>query len=428
MRLLILAYDFPPNTSVGAQRPYGWFKYLKQHGIDPVVVTRHWDEVRTPKDTIRPCGSDITVTETEEGTIIRVPYHPNLRDRMLLRFGDRLSLVRKMLSLWFMLGQYFVKWADNRRNILDAARAHLILHPVDAIIATGEPFVLFSYASQLSAEFNVPWVGDYRDGWSNNYLMESDGPFIDRIVNKLFTEPLERSLTRTSAALTAATPVLANELTVKLKPLTVSSILNGYFEEAFQNLPQFGNASSAFTIVYSGSLYAFQPVETFLAGIEILISREALSPEHLRVVFIGMDFQGDAKERIARFSETLKPFIGTTPRCSHAETIQILLNSDLMLVLAGGPFQPIPAKLYDYIAIGGPVMLCTGDNGPVEAILADIGNGIVVNDEKEVCEAVWNLMQSDREVNKPNADSLIKYSRRHQAGILAGLLKDITTK
>jgi hypothetical protein len=41
-KLLILAYDFPPYVSVGGLRPYNWFKYLKEFGVEPIVVTRQW--------------------------------------------------------------------------------------------------------------------------------------------------------------------------------------------------------------------------------------------------------------------------------------------------------------------------------------------------------------------------------------------------
>ena len=41
-RVLILAYDFPPYVSVGGLRPYAWYKYLRECGVYPVVITRQW--------------------------------------------------------------------------------------------------------------------------------------------------------------------------------------------------------------------------------------------------------------------------------------------------------------------------------------------------------------------------------------------------
>ncbi len=33
-KLLILAYDFPPYVSVGGLRPYAWYRYLKEYGVN----------------------------------------------------------------------------------------------------------------------------------------------------------------------------------------------------------------------------------------------------------------------------------------------------------------------------------------------------------------------------------------------------------
>jgi hypothetical protein len=42
-KVLILAYDFPPYVSVGGLRPHAWYNYLKEFGVEPIVVTRQWE-------------------------------------------------------------------------------------------------------------------------------------------------------------------------------------------------------------------------------------------------------------------------------------------------------------------------------------------------------------------------------------------------
>ncbi len=39
-KVLIIAYDFPPLNSVGAKRPYSWYKYFKKYNVYPIVITR----------------------------------------------------------------------------------------------------------------------------------------------------------------------------------------------------------------------------------------------------------------------------------------------------------------------------------------------------------------------------------------------------
>lgn len=157
----LLAYDFPPLNSIGAKRPWSWYRYPPEFGYHPVVVTRQWDESAASKD--------VVVESDGRSTIIRVPYQPNLRDRMLARFGEqRFSLLRRMLTAYYSIAQYFTFMGDNRAGIYQAASEQLQKHPCHAIIATGEPFVLFRYAKKLGERFNIPWVADYRDGLDTN--------------------------------------------------------------------------------------------------------------------------------------------------------------------------------------------------------------------------------------------------------------------
>ncbi|CAN0503044.1 unnamed protein product, partial [Scytosiphon promiscuus] len=101
-KILILANDFPPFNSIGAQRPASWYKYFHENGLFPVVVTRHWDEgIQSPIDYIKPSfKKEIEISENPEGTIIRVPYSPTLRDRLIIKFGlEKYQFLRKFLTI-----------------------------------------------------------------------------------------------------------------------------------------------------------------------------------------------------------------------------------------------------------------------------------------------------------------------------------------
>ena len=171
-RALILAYDFPPYNSIGGQRPYSWFKFLKEFEWEPIIVTRHWDEnIQSPVDYVKPSkNQEETYTKGQEGIVIRALFRPNLRDKMLIKFGfKKFSLFRKTLTFLYQLSEFFSPVLDNKINIYKSADGYLQQNNVDLIIATGEPFVLFKYAKQLSRKHNTPWIADYRDGWTTNY-------------------------------------------------------------------------------------------------------------------------------------------------------------------------------------------------------------------------------------------------------------------
>ena len=171
-KLLILAYDFPPYVSVGGLRPYSWYKHLKEFGIYPVVVTRQWDnKFGNYLDYVAPTKTNKTeVEKTEYGTIIRTPYKPNLANKILLKYGgNKFRLIRKSISAFYELTQWFF-YVGPKKQLLKEADNYLKNNKVDAIIATGDPFILFKYASKLSAKYNIPWIADYRDAWSGDKL------------------------------------------------------------------------------------------------------------------------------------------------------------------------------------------------------------------------------------------------------------------
>jgi len=427
MRLLILAYDFPPNGSIGGQRPYSWFKYLKEFGIHPVVVTRHWDTVMTPEDIIRPCGSEVTITESDEGTLIRVPFRPNLRDRMLLRFGERFLFIRKLLSLWFMVAQYFIPWADNRRNILATAQDYLKANACVAIIATGEPFILFRYAQVLSNEFSIPWVADYRDGWSTDYTLLSSDSRLDTIISRLFYRPIEQSILRSCDHITCASPALKRELGQLHTQANISVVYNGYFPELFDDLPKYtAQPDAPFVIAYSGTLYSYQMLELFIDGASLFINERQITPQDFKLLFIGMEFQDVSHGRLVSCAHSILPFIETTPRLTAIETIDRLNESDAFLLLANRHFSPVPAKLFDYLALGKPVLMCENDRAIVEDILTSSQLGLIADTPQEVCAHIGLLYDRGFQVNPTTARE--KFSRKHQTHCLSQLLKEIVPK
>jgi len=89
-KVLILTYDFPPYVSVGALRPYSWYKYFHKENIYPIVITRQWgNKYGNNLDYIAPGTSPKCIIEKSEmGTIIRTPYRPNLANRQMLKYGE----------------------------------------------------------------------------------------------------------------------------------------------------------------------------------------------------------------------------------------------------------------------------------------------------------------------------------------------------
>src|SRR5690554_1840043 len=262
-KVLILAYDFPPYNSIGGQRPYSWFKYFKEFGFFPVVVTRHWDEsITTPEDYMKPSTQqEVSVEEYEEGVVYRVPYRPNARDRFLLKYGiNSGKIIRKMLSVWYMCTEFCIPFFDAKYGIYKTALNVCKKDEFSYIIATGEPFILFKYASKISRKTAVPWIADYRDGWSTNYNYSA--------FQRMFFSGIEKSILTSAVFFTSISSAFVAHL-LKLHTNKKSHvIMNGYSENEY-SLKCFSQNNKIFTLSFVGTLYFYQEIDMLAEALKL---------------------------------------------------------------------------------------------------------------------------------------------------------------
>ena len=83
--------------------------------------------------------------------------------------------------------------------------------------------MLFKYASALSTQFNIPWVADYRDPWSQSVKRSSN--FFSRKMNAYY----ERKTTSTALCLTTVSDFFKRKIQVSAASSSrVEIITNGY--------------------------------------------------------------------------------------------------------------------------------------------------------------------------------------------------------
>lgn len=415
-KVLILAYDFPPYNSIGGQRPYSWYKYLSEFGIEPIVVTRHWDrEIQNSIDYVKPSECQVeTIQNTYLGTIIRVLFKPNLRDKMLLKYGfSKYTVLRKILTLIYQFGEFIFPMLDNRKIIYKAANNYLTQNSVDAIIATSEPFILFKYARKLSKIHNIPWCADYRDGWSTNY---NRGLF-----EKQFYQIIEKSIIKSCRQIITVSDEFKYQLEKLHSKKLVEVVMNGYFPELFENL-QVKN-SEKFTLGFAGTLYNYQPIELFAKSFNFSPS----ITDYISIKFIGLNFYPEQKNRIENAFIDYKGSIETTDRLSHIDTLNELNACQLLLLPASSEQAQLYAKTFDYLALNKKILLFKNDNGALEKIILKTNSGIICNNSEEIADAikVAFLEWQQKGKVKCNSININQYSRKEQAKKLATLLNHL---
>jgi glycosyltransferase involved in cell wall biosynthesis len=440
-KLLILAYDFPPYVSVGGLRPYNWFMYLKEFDVEPIVITRQWANTNgNHLDYISPGVSPMVIEEkSERGTIYCTPYHPNLSNRLLLKYGDsRFRFIRKMISGYYEFAQFLFP-VGPKAGLYDFARDYLKKNEVDAIIATGDPFVLFSYASKLSKEFGIPWIADYRDTWVQD--KSRSGNRLTKTWNSYF----ERRFLRNTEKISTVSSFIIKQLQKNLPNKNYEIVPNGFNPDVMYSASDIKQQDDVFTISFAGTIYNWHPIHSFLKICNNLLEQKKIERMHLQ--FYGINHPSEIQQAIQNKFPALLEHVTIFPKIDNEELVKKLAESNAFLLF--NDYSILGTKIFTYIGIKRKIIFCySDDNDAVELkrkfynlpefeseskqLQADLINetesGIIVENAdhlKVVLSDLWNEFQSTGKI-ACNSIGVEKYSRKIQVEKLAEIVKQIT--
>ncbi|MBX3301838.1 MAG: glycosyltransferase [Nitrospira sp.] len=364
-KLLFLACYFPPVRAIGAVRTGNIARYLARLGWEVTVVTPHSYVWRTVED------SERISRELEEEGIHRIltdhrwrclePVHLKCWDQNVGWIaGGICRTIARRLGLDKNIG-----W------IKDAERACSNLSPkdVDVILASGKPFVAFRLARSLSNRLGRPYMLDYRDPWTAN--PHAGRPPRPAIIRE------EASLLQGCAAVTVVSPSWGADLDRRFGVgAKLHVVPNGYDsgEMAAVKPHDFGHCA----IVYTGIFYPPRRViSPFLAALKHL--KESLNETSNEWYFHYYGAQGDhVHEEAVRFGLSDRIVLhGKVPR--H-EALSAVKGASLAVVVVSVEEQAssemlgmVPAKIFEAIGLGTPVLLIAPLGSDATALLARTG-------------------------------------------------------
>lgn len=440
-KVLILAYDFPPYVSVGGLRPYNWLKYLKEFGVEPIVVTRQWENKHGNElDYISPSKSDAVIVEQiEYGTIIRAPYFPSLSNRMLLKYGEKkLRFIRKSLTALDEMRQFI--WVSGpKKQLYYAAKTYLKNNQVDAIIATGDPFVLFSFASKLSEEFGIPWLADYRDPWSKNIDKKSNFSL------KNFNTHFEKKLLSTSSGVITVSEFLKHDI-VSLginKPFHI--LPNGYDHELIEKTAKIEQSHDSLNIAFVGTIYEWHPWESFIEQFSDYIENN--EGVEIKLNFYGINILKEVVDFTQHFPSKTQEAIVIFSKMPNAELLEKIADGNVMLLF--NDHSILGTKIFDYLGVRRKIILCYSNDNEANALkdkyfridavegisqtlqadlIEETTSGIVVKDSKhllQVLDDLWKEFSVSQKI-ECNPVGVERFSRKEQTEKLAEIIKNST--
>lgn len=431
-KLLILAYDFPPFVSVGGLRPYAWYKYLKEYEVIPIVVTRQWsNKYGNEQDYIAPSSTNETIVEqTEYGTIIRTPYKPNFANRIMLKYGcNKFVLIRKMITAWYEFMQ-FLFFVGPKSGLYRGAEEYLKRNKVDAIIATGEPFVLFKYASTLSKKYNIPWIADYRDPWTQN---KNRSKYIGKL-----TKYFEKKITANVNCVVTVDEFFFKQIETNVqKPFYI--IPNGYNPNAINAVSDIEQGHDIMRIAFVGTIYKWHPITSVFD----CFSRFACSHPNFELNFYGVNNGELLKTLVSERYHNLVEKVNVIPRMENSLLMKELARHNIMLLFNYYSFTG--TKIYDYLGLKRLILFCYSNDtdalelkdkyypvGEVEGVSTHLqedlinttNSGIIVKNKEhlsKVLSALYNEFSTNGYI-ECNSTNIEKYSRKEGVKQLSNLI------
>lgn len=333
MRVLVFSQYFPPEIGAGQTRVHSLAAGLAARGHEVEVVCE--------------------VPNHPQG-VVQAGYGGRLVDRRELD-GMRVSYVRVITAakktLWTRAAFY-------GSYVLEAAAVGAIGRRPDVIFASSPPLPVGIPGALAALRYARPWVFDVRDLWPEAAV--SMGELSDpRLVGLL--DRLARRLYRQAAAVTTTTEPFkraivakgADEAKVKVLPNGTTSLwLDAASLKPDRRL--LGLPAEPFLWTYAGMMNFSQNIGTALEAAEIL--GEGF---HLHVVGAGPE-RPLLEERARQLGKARVSFQSQVP---PAEAAEILRASDALLMsLAAKPGlrDSVPSKVYDYAAVGRPVLMAAG--------------------------------------------------------------------
>ena len=445
-KVLILAYDFPPYVSVGGLRPYGWFKYLHKYDVYPIVVTRQWsNQYGNYLDYIAPGKSNADIIEeTSQGKIIKTPYRPNLANRLMLKYGkSKYVLLRKSISAFYEFTQFLIL-VGPKSHIFKSADAYLSCNPVDVIIATGDPFVLFSYAKKLSYKYSTPWIADYRDPWSQKTDIQSN------LLLKKWHMLFEKKIVSNAGCVTTVSEFLKSHIFSSVKHPNIQIIKNGYDPDSIEEVKNIEQRNDILGFAVAGSIYDWHPLKKVLSIFSDFLKLEY--SEKFQINFYGITIYSkhinlNITELISSEFPELIGFVEIHSKLPNELLLKELARQNVMLLF--NDYSILGTKIFDYLGVNRNILFCFENDAESELLrseyftlqeskslnqklqieaIHETNSGYVIRDGVHLLEKLKELHLEFKQYGfiKSYAISTDQYSRKHQVEQLATLIKTIS--
>lgn len=430
----MIAYAFPPTGGSGVQRSAKFAKYLPQYGWHPTVWTVDGADGLPRDETLcHDLPPEATILANNGCGGVR-SLRRSLRGFANARTGEGLSgvasrfarAVEWRLENWLTTNCFpddCIGWA---RRSLGTLRARLAGENFDVLYSTYSPASNHWLALELKKCSGLPWVADFRDLWTQDCRYRANSP-----ARRAADRRLEQEILETADAVIGVSP-RQTEILARLVPSHADrflTITNGFDPDDFLwHRRGVRSSGEQFTLGYIGRFDLSQTPDSWFAALRRFI--DEIGPDREKFVLrIAGHVNRTAQAKL----------LATGAQCEiqgylpHSEAISAMCHADALLLCSpSGPNGDtiIPAKMFEYLATGRPILTIGPANSICEQMVQAAGAGVSADFEEtsmvNALHRVFGAWRSGAAIQGASRDSIEEFSRVRLTERLAGVFDQLS--
>ena len=367
---MIVADTFPPMVGVGSHRTVGLCRRLAERGWRVTVLTARLrpDE---PTDGSLLAGIPPTVRVVRATS----PNFPIIAAKLVKWRRPGIEAAKGLagssapggahceaapwrrvvdwLSFWLHLPDDRLGWFLPAvvAGVRNAGR-----HRPGVIYGSGPKWTSHVVAATLSALLDLPLVADFRDPWCGSAWRR-----LPSAAHRRVDELLERFVIRKACRITCAWDGIRRHLVGRYpgRAGDIVTILNGFDREQIDSAGCVHLDGSRCVLLHAGMFYGPRSPDPLLKGLRLLKERSPRQARRLVVLLLGpQTYQGQPlRDLVDRHG--LNGLVRLMPPTSHQRAMAFLNGADVAVLFGQSgddALASIPAKTYEYIGAGKPIL------------------------------------------------------------------------
>ena len=415
--VLMLSYSYPPRRSASTFRVIRFTRHLPEFGWRCVVVTPHAE--------CYPGCDDELLKQVHPLTEVHRfacgdPAEHLKRWMTHHEYASGGAMYLSVKVLHRLIDKACVP--DSRvlgsRRLLRESLKVISRQRVDAVWLTGPPFSTFGIVPALKRKTGLPVMLDLRDPWTTGLRYSGLSRWkysLERRQERRAFELADRVILNTHYALNQYRALYPD-----LNPERWGVLPNTYDPEDFSGIQP--ERFPKKVLLHAGMSGGIRTARWLIEAMGRLRREGRVDPESFRYISYGPGGHEEHEAVAQAGVGDMVEFRGSRP---HREVLSAMTGSDALLLLVGkGHEASIPSKLYEYMAVGRPVLMA----GPPDCAAADviretgIGKVVPLEDTDGLISCLKDILDGRLTERRSQHEGVKAYQTRSVVQSLASLL------